>query len=225
LSEHARQTGRFAHRIRTGIWLFDEGRRDLPGTLFTNGFLHSIGRLILAASFPAEAQVLYGDGPSSGLFVRRDWSLAERLQFGADSVEVADYTFGKLQLPESTAAVARLAERPSAHVEPAVSNQAALIRLSSRLASAAGYGLTTRVSYLEILQDEFWVPYVDAGVIDGATSENIRTEFPALRRAGTRSDAISRLGADRESKPGRSTSDAGHRLADSADDARTSSSS
>ncbi len=105
LSEHARETGRFAHRMRTGVWLFEDDRNDPPGSVFTSAMLHSVGRLILASSFPDIAETLYGDGRVEGLFVQRDWSLAERLQFGADSVEVADYVFGKLQLPETTAAV------------------------------------------------------------------------------------------------------------------------
>lgn len=207
LSEHARETGRFAHRIRTGVWLFENDREDPPGSVFTTAMLHSVGRLILASSFPDIAGTLYGDGRVEGLFVQRDWSLAERLQFGADSVEVADYAFGKLQLPETTAAVVRLAGRPSAD-SPTHScrQQAALVRLSSSLASAAGYGLSSPVSYLEILQDEFWRPYIDTGAVDEATSVTIRDEFPRYRVRADRYEPLADRESDRASIPGGRTS-------------------
>ncbi|NNF04993.1 MAG: HDOD domain-containing protein, partial [Rhodothermales bacterium] len=203
LSEHARETGRFAHRLRTGIWLFESERQDLPGSIFTTALLHSAGRLVLASSFPDMARTLYGDGNREGLFVQRDWSLAERLQFGADSVEVAEYVFGKLHLPEYAAAVIRLAGRPGGgSPTPACRQQAALIRLSSELASAAGYGLSSSVSYLEILQDDYWRPYVDTGVVDEKTSIAVRDEFPRLRAQFDRSKPLAERESDRASLPG-----------------------
>ena len=203
LSEHALQTGRFAHRIRTGVWLFDRARRDFPGSVFTTALLHSAGRIVLATSFPEIAGTLYGDGRNEGLFVQRDWSLAERLQFGADSTEVADYVFRKLQLPERTADVVRLAGRPGAGApSPSCRQQAALLRVSSDLASAAGYGLSSSVSYLEILQDDFWRPYLDAGVVDEATSEAVRDEFPQLRVRANDGSPVAERESDRKSIPG-----------------------
>lgn len=203
LSEHARETGRFAHRMRTGAWLFENDRRDLPGSVFTTALLHSAGRLVLAASFPEIAGTLYGDGRNEGLFVQRDWSLAERLQFGADSVEVAEYVFGKLHLPETTSDVVRLAGRPGAGApSPSCRQQAALLRLSADLASAAGYGLSSPVSYLEILQDDFWRPYTDAGVVDESTSQAVRDEFPERRVRREDSQPVADREADRESIPG-----------------------
>lgn len=105
--QHSFVTAQIAHRISGGTWMSDQGGNVFLGGIFTAGLLHSVGRLATCISFPSEAGRLYGYDNHT-FPVKGSLRELEKLQFGADYIEIGTLIAQKYRLPADLCDVIRL---------------------------------------------------------------------------------------------------------------------
>jgi len=151
---HARATAFISHRLATGAWLTTEDCLSRPGLVATAGLLHSIGRLALCASFPAETESLYGFSELS-FPVSGSKTELEQLQFGIDYSEIGEFIGRKLHFPTELTLCIKGHTTPSTLQKDSAGRRlAAIIGTAALVAEKCGYGMEPQVSIPYELQNE-----------------------------------------------------------------------
>ena len=171
---HGFVTAQIAHRIASGSWLWQNKHERHVGGVFTAGLLHNIGRLAVCVTYPAEACRLYGFDndtfPISGTLRE-----IERLQFGADYVDMGAFIASKFRLPSGLSNVIRFHANPSdLDVKDDTYRLVETINAASEIASSLGYGINPQGSILHdaTSQGLHWLEHEQPGCFAQILSES-----------------------------------------------------
>jgi len=209
---HARATGHISHRLATGTWMAFNNSASRPGFVATTGLLHSIGRLALCASFPAETESLYGFSELS-FPVSGSRTELEQLQFGIDYAEIGEFISRKLNLPSEITEAVRGHLSPSHIAKDSPARKlSAIVAAATYIADKTGYGMEPQVSIpFEAMDESLNIFRKEAALQDGEVARvceelhdmNLNTPnlgFEVSEGAVSRG-AVSKPAADRAPSP------------------------